>query len=109
MAALAALLAACGPQADVATDPPGDTPADSVLIVPDSPSAGDLRFVRPYQGSDDLCYLVGETPSVADLLDDTADLVACPLGDAGAEALVAQGGRNVAQIGAYTLYSVPRR
>ncbi len=108
--AVLAGLAACEapPPAPPQAQGQGATPAAAGGFHPSSPVAQDLLFMRPYSGPDDLCYLVGETATVRDLLDDAADLVACPLGFAGMDALLARG-RKVAQVGPYSLISVGRR
>ena len=67
-------------------------------------------FGDGYRADGDQCRRVGESAATVDYLDDAADLVACP---AGMENLgvfaIDTGGVEVARIGDYVLYSVPRR
>ena len=67
-------------------------------------------FGDGYRADGDQCRRVGESPATVDFLDDSADLVACPAGmeNLGVFALDT-GGREVARIDGFVLYSVPRR
>ncbi len=63
-----------------------------------------------YRADGDQCRLAFETVSTVNYLDDAADLVACPadMENLGVFA-IDTGGREVARIAGYVLYSVPRR
>ena len=67
-------------------------------------------FGNGYRADGDQCRRVGESAATVNYLDDAADLVACPAGmeNLGVFALDT-GGREVARIGDYVLYSVPTR
>lgn len=70
----------------------------------------DLYFVRGYSSESDPCKLTGETGFTNQFLDDSADLVSCPMGYEGGDKLVdTRHATVVAETGGYTLYSVPRR
>lgn len=89
----AVLLAACSSQTGPAPDPETALP-----------------LFGGYRSDGDLCQRVGEAGATNPYLDDAADLVGCPLGSAEAEAFAAEtGGRVVATLDGYTLFSVPRR
>ena len=76
---------------------------------PEPITGPDLPYVRDYRAKGDACFLVGESPDTAEYLDHTADLVACPTDYEGIGVFVTEtGGEEVATVGQYTLFSVPR-
>lgn len=81
------------------------------FLAPDAssdPSEQRLRLMSGYRSYDDACRLVGETQAVADYLDHLTDLVACPIGDPGVEALIVEmGAQEVARIDGYVVLTVP--
>lgn len=77
---------------------------------PEPITGPDLPYVRDYRAKGDACFLVGESPDTVEYLDDAADLVACPTDYEGRGVFVVDTGAvEVDTVGAYTLYSVPRR
>lgn len=77
--------------------PPPTAPPELGVFGPGYPNAGDP------------CRRSGETAFTAAFLDDAADLVSCPPGvDAGLFA-ASTGGRQVALLGGWTVFSIPRR
>ncbi|MBY6082785.1 hypothetical protein [Ruegeria arenilitoris] len=70
----------------------------------------ELNFVRGYRSVADECQLVGETAFTGDLLDDSADLVACPTGSAAMASLMAETGAPViTQTNSFSFFSIPYR
>lgn len=70
----------------------------------------ELIFVRGYRGTADECQLVGETAFTIDLLDDAADLVACPTGSAAMTSLIAETGASmITQTDSFTFFRIPYR
>lgn len=77
-------------------------------VVYTPPSASGLVSVRPYPGQLDVCQVIGENDMTRNLLDDSATLVGCPVGETGAiRDRQREGGKIVAQQGAWVLISVP--
>ena len=82
----------------------GDMTADGV-----SPSNSNLPLMRPYRAENDPCYLIGESADTAEYLDDSADLVGCPVNYSDLSTFEAQtGGILVGEAQGYILYSVLR-
>ncbi|MEM6372148.1 MAG: hypothetical protein AAF727_05135 [Pseudomonadota bacterium] len=74
------------------------------------PSASGLVEVRPFPNPGDVCVVVGENALTANLLDDSATLIACPKHETGAIAdRVDAGARVVAHARHWSLLSVPGR
>jgi hypothetical protein len=70
----------------------------------------ELVFVRGYRSAADECQLVGETAFTVDILDDSADLVACQTGSAAMASLMAKiGVPVVTQTNSFTFFSIPYR
>lgn len=69
-----------------------------------------LRILGGYRGDDDPCRRFGETAATADWLDDAADLVGCPVGDAGiADLQDRMKARIIGDLPGWVMLSVPRR
>ena len=63
-----------------------------------------------YRGHDDPCRRFGESAATADWLDDAADLVGCPVGDAGIADLEDRlKARIIGELPGWVMLSVPRR
>ncbi|MDA7428577.1 SH3 domain-containing protein [Primorskyibacter aestuariivivens] len=78
------------------------------LVVDTAPPAR-LRLVAGYRSYDDACQLVGESEAVADYLDHSADLVACPKEHPGIVELQQEmGAQPVTELDGYVLLSIPR-
>ncbi|MGR3802259.1 hypothetical protein [Marinibacterium profundimaris] len=95
-AAALAALAACD---DAVTSGPAnkaDAPASIGLFGDGYPQPGDA------------CYRAGETPVTSPYLDDSADLVACPPNTEAQSYAAATGGRRVAVVEGWQLFSIPR-
>jgi len=92
---LAAVLAACAQQ----SGPPYTPPEDYGLV-----------SVRPYPTPADVCQVIGESPPVAEYLDDASLLIGCPTHEAGAmEDRRGEGAVPVGLVGRWMLFSVPLR
>jgi hypothetical protein len=92
--ALAALLSACA-TATPAPSPGGDL-TDRLKMVE-----------RGYPQPGGPCWLLGETYKTSELLDDSADLLACPR-EAVRDPRVTSVGRRVGEFEGVTIFSVPR-
>lgn len=69
-----------------------------------------LRIMGGYRGHDDPCRRFGESAATADWLDDSADLVGCPVGDAGiADLQDSYKARIIGDLPGWVMLSVPRR
>lgn len=69
-----------------------------------------LPLLGPYRDAHDSCQRVGEDAVTSAYLDDSADLIACPVGVAGLSGFGAESGaKSVRQVGHWVLISVPRR
>ncbi len=66
-------------------------------------------FGDGYPNAGDPCLRSGESAFTADYLDDAADLVACPPGTDPGLFAYTTGGREVARLGGWILFSIPRR
>ena len=70
----------------------------------------ELVFVRGYRSVADECQLVGETAFTVDLLDDAANLVACPTGSAAMASLMTETEAPViTQTNSFSFFSIPYR
>lgn len=78
------------------------------FLVVDTAPPMRLRLVAGYRSYEDACQLVGESEAVADYLDHSADLVACPRGHPGIVELQQEtGAQPVAELDGYVLLSIP--
>ena len=67
-----------------------------------------LPLFGGYRSADDPCQRVAEDAFTNQFLDDSRDLVACPMGYDGTEAFLSEtGATEVGRKGAYILYSAP--
>lgn len=83
-----------------------ETSTEGAVSEPDP----ELTFVRGYRSAADECQLVGETAFTVDLLDDAADLVACPTGSAAMASLMAEtGAAMITQTNSFTFFRIPFR
>ncbi len=82
-----------------------------LIACDDTPALPDGLILSPngYSGATDACRLAFESAVTADYLDDAADLVACPVGVDAPQSPTAFPVRQVAQLGGYAFYTVPRR
>lgn len=82
-----------------------------VACVPEQSSPPvDLPLLQPYRAEGDQCRVVGESAYTNQYLDDAADLVACPQGSENLGVFVTETGAvEVARVGGFVLYTVPRR
>lgn len=97
-------LAACSTAAiNPASEPATDTPGFYL------PEGAELPlFGLGYRANGDQCRNVGENEYTVELLDDSADLVACPADMENLGLFAAEtGGIEVGRGGGYVLYSVP--
>ncbi|MGY3438918.1 MULTISPECIES: hypothetical protein [unclassified Marinovum] len=83
-------------------------------LVEDEPVAGgatptvSLVFLAGYRSYNDTCQLVGDSAAMAPMQDAGADIVACPVSDAGIDALIHEvGARRLGVIDGYMLLAVP--
>ena len=85
-------------------------PLSLSLVACTEPTAGSsLPLMDGYRDPADQCVRVGENEVTNQFLDDSADLVGCPVGYEGTGVFVTEtGGVLVAQADGYELYSVPR-
>lgn len=84
----------------------GDQPLGWVAARYLIPAEGALRIVRGWRDESDACKLIGETALTGEFLDDSADLVGCPVG---AEHRPLPGQvRPLGQMLGYELFSVTR-
>lgn len=68
----------------------------------------ELNFVRGYRSFADECQPLGEAAFTVDLLDDAADLVACPTGSEAMASLMAEKGLPViTQTNSFSFFSIP--
>lgn len=96
---IALLLGAC----TVSVAPPTTTPAAPV------PPADVPLFGPGYRTAGDGCRRAGESAYTNQFLSDAADLVACPPGTDDRFFAFETGGREVARIDGWFLFTVPRR
>jgi len=69
----------------------------------------DLYFVRGYRSDGDPCKLTGETSFTNQFLDDSADLVSCPVAYGGLANFVTMSGAvAIAEKDGFILFRVPR-
>jgi hypothetical protein len=66
-------------------------------------------FGSGYPSAGDPCRRSGETPFTSAFLDDAADLVSCPPGVDAAFFAASTGGSQVALLGGWSVFSIPRR
>ena len=80
-------------------------PDTTMVIEPEE----DLYFVRGYRSDNDPCKLTGETSFTNQFLDDSADLVSCPVAYGGLANFVTMAGAvTVAEKNGFILFRVPR-
>ncbi|WP_261400079.1 hypothetical protein [Leisingera daeponensis] len=96
-AALCSLISGCVEEAGTAQSPSDPGPIHLALFGDGYPNAGDP------------CRRAGESAYTNQFLDDAADLVACPPGTDPGLFAYTTGGRQVAKVDGWYLFSIPRR
>ncbi len=81
----------------------------SACVPTTPPVPVELPILGGYRNDADQCRRVGESAYTNQFLDDSADLVACPVGVENLGVFVTETGAvQVDAVGGYALYSVPR-